>query len=278
MQLTQAEGQLLRDQALLENARADQERFAQLFAKGATSRQQLDTQESLVRQLEGTVKVDQGTIENAKLNITYSRITAPFAGRIGLRRVDAGNIVRATDTDGLAVITRMQPISVIFSIPEDNLPRVLARLAAGEPLTVEAYDRAFRQKLAEGKVLTVDNQIDPNTGTIRVKAEFPNENGALYPNQFVNARLLVETLRDAILVPATALQRGPRGVTVFVVKADNTVAMRPVTVGVIQTGEAAIAKGLAPDETVVVEGAERLREGAKVTPKGDAGRAQEPAK
>jgi len=214
--------------------------------------------------LEGTVKNDQGQIDSAKLNLVYCQITAPVSGRVGLRLVDPGNIVHATDTNGLVVITQLQPITIIFPIPEDNLPQVLARLKAGGPLPVEAYDREMRQRLAVGSLLTVDNQIDPTTGTVRLKAIFSNERNELFPNQFVNARLLVDVRRDATVVPSPAIQRGPQGTFVYAVKADRTATVRTVTVGEIQGGEALIKSGLSPGELVVIDGAERLKEGTRV--------------
>ncbi len=263
-QLTQYEGQLARDQALLTNARLDLERYRVLWAQDSIPKQQLDTQESLVRQYEGTVKNDQGQIDYTKVQLAYCRITSPINGRVGLRLVDPGNIVHATDANGLIVITQLQPIAVLFSIPEDNLPQVLAKLKAGEHLPVEAYDRAQQRKLATGSLLTVDNQIDPTTGTVRLKAVFSNEDNALFPNQFVNAHLLLDVKRGATVVPTAAIQRSPQSAFVYVVKADQTVAMRPVTVGVNQGDETSISAGLAPGEFVVTDGAERLREGAKV--------------
>jgi len=263
-QLTQYEGQLARDQAMLTNARLDLERYRVLWAQDSIPKQQLDTQEWLVRQYEGTVKNDQGQIDYTKVQLAYCRITSPISGRVGLRLVDPGNIVHATDANGLIVITQLQPIAVLFSIPEDNLPQVLAKLKAGEHLPVEAYDRAQQRKLATGSLLTVDNQIDPTTGTVRLKAEIPNADSALFPNQFVNVRLLLEVKRGATLVPSAAIQRGSQGGFVYVVKADRTVAMRPVTVGVNQGDEISISAGLAPGEFVVTDGAQRLQEGAKV--------------
>ena len=263
-QLTQYEGQLARDQALLANARLDLERYRVLWAEASIAKQQLDTQESVVRQYEGAVKNDQGQIDYTKVQLAYCHITSPISGRVGLRLVDPGNIVHATDTTGLVVITQLQPIAVVFTIPEDNLPQVLAKLTAGERLPVEAYDRAEQRKLATGTLLTVDNQIDPSTGTVRLKAEFPNADGALFPNQFVNARLLLEIKRGATLVPNAAIQRSPQGAFVYVVKADQTVAMRPVTIGVSQGDETSVGTGLTPGDPVVVDGADRLRDGAKV--------------
>ena len=210
-QLTQAQGQMIRDEALLKNAKVDQERYRVLTSQDSIAEQQYATQKSLVRQLEGTVKVDQGQIDNAKLQITYSRITAPVSGRLGLRIVDPGNIIHATDTTGVAVITQLEPITVIFTIPEDSLPPVLAKLRAGERLPVDAYNREQSKKLATGSLLTIDNQIDPNSGTVRLRAEFPNKDHALFPNQFVNARLLLDTRRGPRWCPRPPSSAAPRG-------------------------------------------------------------------
>jgi multidrug efflux system membrane fusion protein len=276
VQLTQAQGALARDKALLENAMLDFERYKDLVKKDLIPRQQLDTQESLVHQYEGAVKSDQGQIDNAKLQLAYARITAPISGRIGLRQVDPGNIIHASDANGLAVITQMQPIAIIFSLPEDNLSQILGKLRGGARLVVEAYDRDQKQKLTTGTLLTVDNQIDPNTGTVKLKAEFPNKNYELFPNQFVNARLIIDMLHDALIVPSQAVQRGPQGTFVYVVRADQTVEMRPVTLGVSQEGNASVASGLSAGELVVTEGADRLREGGKVEVKGQQGGASSP--
>lgn len=264
VQLTQAEGQMARDQAQFKNAQLDLERYKGLFEQGFIPKQQLDTQHALVRQLEGIVKADQGQIDNAKLQLLYSRITSPIDGRIGLRLVDAGNMVRANDANGLLVITQLMPITVVFTIPEDNLPVVMARLNSGEPLPVEAFDREQKKKLATGTLLTVDNQIDSNTGTVRLKAVFPNEDGQLFPNQFVNARLLLEMKHGVTIVPAAAVQRGAKGTFVYVVKEDQTVAVRAVGVGAAQGDDLSIDSGLAPDDIVVVDGTEKLRDGSKV--------------
>jgi membrane fusion protein, multidrug efflux system len=264
VQMTQAEGQMARDREQLNNARLDLERYKQLWKQDSIPKQQYDTQEALVRQFEGAVKVDQGQIDNAKLQLIYSRITAPVSGRVGLRQVDAGNIVHASDAGGLVVITQLQPITVVFPIPEDSLSKLLPKLKSGARLTVEAWDREQKQKLASGTLLTLDNQIDPTTGTVKLKALFPNQKNELFPNQFVNARLLVETKKDAIVVPAAAIQRGAQGTFVYLVKADKTVAIRPVTLGVTQADDVSIAAGLEAGELVVVDGAERLRDGSKV--------------
>ncbi len=264
VQLTQVQGQMARDQAQMKNARIDLERYKDLYKQEMIAKQQLDTQESLVRQYEGVLETDQGLIDNAKLQLTYSRVTAPITGRIGLRLVDAGNIVHANDANGLLVITQLQPITVVFSIAEDSLPPVLEKLKSGERLPVDVFDREQKKQLATGSLLTVDNQIDSNTGTVRLKAIFPNENNELFPNQFVNARLLLDVKRGATLIPTAAIQRGSQGTFVYVVNADLSVGVRPVTVGVMQGEQASIDKGLSADERVVVDGTEKLREGSKV--------------
>jgi len=217
----------------------------------------------LVRQYEGAVKVDQGQIDSAKLQLTYSRITAPFSGRAGLRLVDPGNIVHATDTGGVLTITQVQPIAVVFPIPEDSLPLVLRKMKGGQ-LAVEAFDREMKQNLATGKLVTVDNQIDPTTGTVKLKVAFDNKYSELFPNQFVNARLLLDVKKDAIIVPSAAIQKSPQGAFVYVLNADKTVAMKQVKTGISQGGETAVVDGLEIGEQVVVDGAERLRDGSKV--------------
>ena len=266
VQLEQAEGQMARDEAQLKNARLDLERFRLLLSQDSIASQQVDTQAALVRQLEGTVKMDQGVIDNAKLQLTYTRITAPLAGRVGLRLVDAGNIVHASDANGLVVITEVQPIAVLFTIAEDSLPVVLDKLRQGRTLPVDAWDREMRRKLSSGSLLTVDNQIDATTGTVRLKAYFPNADLVLFPNQFVNARLQVDVKRGAVVVPAVAVQRGTGGTFVYVLKPDKTVTARKVTVGVEDGTDVAIEQGLGLNEQVVVDGADRLREGAPVEP------------
>jgi multidrug efflux system membrane fusion protein len=263
-QLTQFEGQLERDQALLTNARLDLGRFQALVKTDAVPRQQLDTQASLVQQLEGTVKNDQGQIDATKVQLVYCRITSPIAGRVGLRLVDPGNIVHAADTGGLVIITQLQPITVIFTIPEDSIPTVLEQLRQGVRLPVEAYDREQRRKLAEGALLTIDNQVDPTTGTVRLRAQFPNTDNRLFPSQFVNARLRLETRRGATVVPTAAVQSSPKGPFVYVVRPDRTVGVRAVGVGVTDGDDVSIERGLAVGEQVVVEGAERLRDGAAI--------------
>jgi len=264
VQLTQVEGQLARDEALLRNARVDLERYKTLVAQDSIPTQQLDTQVELVRQYEGVVKTDQGQIDNVKLQLVYCRITAPLNGRLGLRLVDPGNIVHASDQNGLVVITQLQPIAVVFTIPEDSLPPVLKKLNAGVELPVDAWDRDQRQRLAAGSLLTVDNQIDPTTGTVRLKAIFPNADGRLFPSQFVNAHLRLDVKRGATVVPTAAIQQSAQGTIVYVVKPDCTATVRVVKVGVTEGDNASIESGVAPAELVVVDGADRLREGSLV--------------
>jgi multidrug efflux system membrane fusion protein len=263
VQLMQAEGQMARDQALLANARIDLERYQTLFKQDSIAKQQVDTQAALVRQYEGAVRTDQSQIESAKLQLTYSRVTAPISGRLGLRQVDQGNVVRAGDANGLVVITQLQPVAVVFTIPQDSLPAVLKRLSGAKP-PVEAWDRENKSKLASGTLITVDNQIDPTTGTVKVKAEFPNTDGSLFSNQFVNVRMLVDTRKDATVVPAAAVQRGAQGMFVYVVRDDNTVTVRSVKVGPSDGPVTAIEAGVQPGERVVTDGVDRLREGAKI--------------
>jgi len=264
VQLTQAEGQLARDMALLKDAKLNLERYRELVAKQFIARQQFDDQAALVNQYEGAVKVDQGLIDGAKLQLLYCRITAPIGGRVGLRLVDMGNIVHASDQTGLVVITQVQPIAVLFTIPEDNLPPVLKKLKAGERLPVEAYDRAGRTQLATGELLTVDNQIDSSTGTSRLKAVFQNEDHDLFPNQFVNVRLLLDVRKGTVIVPSAAIQRGPQGTFVYVVKADQTVEVRQITIGPAEGNDAVIETGLSTGELVVTDGVDKLRAGSPV--------------
>ncbi len=264
VQLTQAVGQMAKDQALLKNAQLDLERYQTLLKQDSISKQQVDTQAALVRQYEGAMQSDQGAIDSARLQLTYARVTAPISGRVGLRQIDPGNVVHASDSNGLVVIAQLQPITAVFPIPEDNVPRVLKRLQVGEAISVEAWDRDGKVKLATGKLLTVDNQIDTTTGTVKLKAEFGNENAALFPNQFVNVRMLLATLSDATLVPSAAIQRGAPGTFVYVVKEDKSVTVAPVKLGPVQGEVTAIASGLAPGDSVVIDGADKLREGAKI--------------
>lgn len=264
VQLAQAEGTMARDQALLKNAQADLERYRTLFEQDSIAKQQLDTQASLVRQYEGALKADQAQIDSAKLQLTYSRITAPIGGRLGLRQVDVGNIVHTGDTNGIVVITQLQPVTVVFTLPEDNISAVMKKLHAGQKLAVDAYDRAGKTKLASGVLLTVDNQIDPATGTIKLKAQFANDDSSLFPNQFVNARMLLDVMREIILIPAAAVQRGTQGTFVYVVRDDKSVTVRMVKLGPTEGETAAIESGLSAGEVVVVDGTDKLREGAKV--------------
>jgi multidrug efflux system membrane fusion protein len=263
-QLLQAQGQLARDEALLAEARLDLARYQGLWKKDSVAKQTLDQQGALVRQYEGAVKLDQGQINAAATNVDYCRITAPITGRVGLRLVDPGNIVHAADANGLLVITEIQPITVIFTIAEDDVPPVAQRLNAGQHLSVDAFDRAQQKKIATGSLLTIDNQIDPTTGTVKLRASFPNDDGALFPNQFVNARLLIDTKHDVTLVPDAAIQRSAQNTFVYVVKPDHTVTVRQVTLGPTEGGQTAIDTGLSPGDVVVMTGVDKLQEGSKV--------------
>jgi multidrug efflux system membrane fusion protein len=262
--LTQAEGQLIKDQAALDNARIDLARYQTLLAQNAIPEQQLATQKALVTQYEGAVKVDQGMIDSAKLNLVYCKITAPITGRVGLRLVDPGNIVHASDTNGLLVITQIQPISVIFTLPEDQLPVVFDKVRAGGRLRVDAYDRAMKTRIATGWLSTLDNQIDQSTGTVKLRANFDNRDNALFPNQFVNARLLVEEKHGVTLVPTVAVQRNTQMTYVYQVKPDSTVTVTPVTIGTTEGDEAEVRSGLSPGAVVVMTGVDKLQEGTKV--------------
>ena len=254
--LHQAEGQLLRDQALLKNARIDLERYRLLVKENSAPRQQLDTQDSLVHQYEGTVKIDQALVDNAQLNVDYCRIKAPVSGRVGLRLVDLGNYVTSGDASGIVVITQLQPITVVFPVAEDHLPAVMKQVLAGTKLPVEAYDRGGGMLLAKGFLATVDNEVDPTTGTVKFKAQFDNQDLALFPSQFVNVRLLTGTLRDATIVPAAAIQYGPAGPFVYVVGGDSTVFMRPVKLSRAEADKVAVLSGLTPGARVVIAGAD----------------------
>jgi membrane fusion protein, multidrug efflux system len=264
-QLLQAQGQLARDQSLLENARIDLQRYQELAPHNAVPQQQVATQKALVAQYMGAVKTDEGQIASTKLNILYCRITAPVSGRVGLRLVDPGNIVHATDQNGLLVITEVQPISVIFTIPEDQVPTVVRKMAARQRPQVSAYDRANQAKLAQGLLTSLDNQIDPTTGTLKLRATFDNHDGALFPNQFVNVRLLVDEKHGVTTVPTAALQRNSNGAYVYLVKADSTVTVRNVSVGASEAGQTEITSGLSPGDVVVMTGTDKLQEGSKVS-------------
>ncbi|HEY1424059.1 MAG TPA: MdtA/MuxA family multidrug efflux RND transporter periplasmic adaptor subunit [Candidatus Acidoferrum sp.] len=265
--LEQAEGQLAKDQAQRKDAEANLERYKLLFNEGVIPKQQLDTQAASVGQFDGAIKTDQGQIDNAKLQLTYSRITAPISGRIGLRLVDPGNIVHATDTNGLLIITQIQPIAVIFTLPQDQLPQVFDKLHKGTAqLAVEAYDRDNTQKIASGKLLTIDNQIDVTTGTYKLKAIFNNNDSSLFPNQFVNTHLLVDTRRNLSLIPLAAVQRGPQGTYVYVVENGNTVKIHNITIAQTTAGTVGISNGLQPGDVVVTDGQDKLQDGTKVIP------------
>ncbi|HEX4996686.1 MAG TPA: MdtA/MuxA family multidrug efflux RND transporter periplasmic adaptor subunit [Terriglobia bacterium] len=269
VQLTQAESQKEKDEAILANARLDLQRYTILFGQDSIPKQQLDSQAALVLQNEAAVRADQGAIDAVRLQLIYTRITSPITGRIGLRQIDPGNIVHAADDTGLAVITQLQPIAVIFSIPQDDIPRVMRKLRAGRRLEVDAYDREFKVRLATGSLLTVDNQVDVNTGTVRLKATFSNRDLSLFPNQFVNARLLIDVRRGAVLIPAAAIQRGAEAPFVYAVTGDNTVEERAIAIGPIEGDIAAIDQGLSPGDVVVTEGTDKLQPGAKVEPRGE---------
>lgn len=263
-QLEQMQGQLAKDKALLDDARLDLGRYKDLIAENAIPKQQFDTQVATVGQYEGAVKNDQALVDGANLQLIYARVTAPISGRIGLRLVDPGNIVHASDPGGLLVITQLQPITVVFTLPEDALPQVMKRLAVGNKPAVKAYNRDKTQELADGTLLTVDNQIDPTTGTSKLKAIFKNEEGTLFPNQFVNIRLLIETKHDQVIVPSAAVLRGAQGTYIYVVGADGTAEARPVTPGVSDGLNISIDKGIAAGEKVVVDGADGLQPGSHV--------------
>ena len=267
--VAQTEANLAKDQASLKDAQVNLERFKTLYQSGVISKQQLDTQDSLVGQLQGAIGGDQAMIANAKLNLTYTRITAPISGRVGLRLVDPGNIVHAADPNGLLLLTQMHPIAVIFTLPEDQLATVAQHMRSGA-LAVDAYSRDDQTRLASGKLLTIDNQIDVTTGTAKLKAVFDNQEQALWPNQFVNCRLLLEVRKNSTVVPAAAIQRGPQGTYVFTVKPDKTAEMRPVTVALTQGNFAGISSGLTPGETVVTDGQDKLLPGSHVEPRAGA--------
>ena len=262
--LEQSQGTLAKDQALLKNARLDAERYKKLVAEDSIARQQLDTQLALVRQYEGATLTDQAAVDNAKLNLEYCHIVAPVTGRVGLRQVDQGNYVTAGDTNGIVVVTQLQPISVLFTLPEDNVLKISKPLHDGHSLAVIAMDRANTTKLATGALTNIDNQIDTTTGTFKLRGEFANTDESLFPNQFVNVQLLVETLHDQIVVPTSAIQRGAPGTFVYAVNPDSTVSVKPVKLGVAQGERQAILSGIAPGDTIVTDGVDRLRDGAKV--------------
>jgi len=263
VQLSQTEATLFKDQAALKDARLNLDRFQQLYKDGVISKQQLDTQGSLEAQLDGAVRADQAQVDTVKLNLAYTRITAPVSGRIGLRQIDVGNMVHASDPNGLLVITQLQPIAVIFNLPQDNLQAVSQHMRNGK-LPVEAYSRDDQTKLASGALTTIDNQIDTTTGTGKLKAVFENRDRSLWPNQFVNVHLLLEVRKNNTVVPAAAIQRGPQGTYVFGVKSDNTAEIRPVTVAFSEGNFTAISQGVSPGDNVVTDGQDKLQPGTRV--------------
>jgi membrane fusion protein, multidrug efflux system len=269
--LRNAQGQLQRDQALLDNAQLDLARYINLAAQNAVPKQTLDTQKSLVQQYQGAVVTDQATIDTAKLNILYCHISAPVTGRVGLRLIDQGNYISTTSATTLVVITELQPISVIFTMPEDNLPEVLQRLKANATLEATAFDRAGNNRLAVGTLTTLDNQIDTTTGQVKLRAQFSNDDFSLFPNQFVNVRLLVDTLRNATVVSGAAIQRGAPGTFVYLINPDNTVSVRKVVLGPGSSDRVSVRSGLSPGDRVVVDGADKLRDGAKIVLRGEEG-------
>ncbi len=262
--LMQAQGDLLKDQANLENARVDLTRYENLVKTNAAPEQQLATQRAVVKQDEGQVKTDEGTVESAKVNLVYCKITSPMDGRVGLRLVDPGNIVQTGDSTGLLVITQVQPISVIFTLAEDQLPEVVHKLHAGQALPVDAYDREMKNKIAAGRLIAVDNQIDQSTGTLKLRANFDNNNEALFPNQFVNARLLVQEKKNVILIPTAAVQRSSSSTYVYVVKPDATLDQRQIKLGTQEGDQSEVTEGLEEGDVVVMTGVDKLQEGTKV--------------
>src|SRR5713101_1050040 len=266
VQLEQAEGQLAKDQAQLRDVQVNYERYQLLYKEGVIPKQQVDTQGAQVGQFEGSIKGDQGAIDGAKLQIVYSHVTAPISGRVGLRLVDVGNIVHATDSTGLLVITQLQPIAVIFALPQDQLPQVTAKLRGGVQLTVDAYDRDDTNKIESGKLLTIDNQIDTTTGTYKLKAVFNNDRNLLFPNQFVNVHLLADVKKNLTIVPAAAIQRGPQGTYVYVVQNGNTAKIQTVTIAQTTANTVGLSAGLNAGDVVVVDGQDKLQDGSQVNP------------
>jgi len=262
--LTQVQGQLLRDQALLKNAELDLIRYQQLQAQDSIAKQQVDTQKALVQQYEGTVKLDQGAVDNAQLQLSYSRITAPVSGRVGLRLVDPGNIVHASDTSGLVVITQVQPINVVFAVPETSLGQVLQARTVTNQLKVTVWDRDNRNRLAEGTLLAIDNQLNPGTGTVNLKARFANEPSQLFPNQFVNVHLQLGTQANALTIPTAAVQLGKVGSYVYTVDTEQTVSIAQIATGFVSGDNTVVTQGLQPGQRVVVDGLDKLRDGAKI--------------
>ena len=268
--LAQAKGQLARDEAMLKGAQVDLNRYQNLAAQNAVPHQQLDTQIALVAQDQGIVEADRATVKAAEVNLQYCHILSPLNGRVGLRQVDQGNYVTPGDANGLVVITQLQPISVLFTVPEDNLQAIAKRLQSGAVLPATAYDRSGATKLAEGTLQTFDSQIDQTTGTIKLRAQFSNDNRGLYPNQFVNIRLLLDTHKDVTTMSTAGIQRGVPGTFVYLINADNTVSVRPVQLGVTDGERVEVISGLAPGERIVIDGADKLRDGAKINVRSEA--------
>jgi len=263
-QLTQATGQLVRDKALLANAKSDLLRYQKLFAEDSIAKQVLDTQASLVKQYEGSVISDEGLVQSARVDLAYTKLISPIDGRVGLRLVDQGNYVQTSDTNGLFVINTIHPITVVFSLPEDNVPQVLQKIKLIKSLPVEAFDRQGKTLLSTGKLLTLDNQIDPTTGTVKLKATFDNTDDSLFPNQFVNIRLQIDELKEALVIPTSAVQLGVKGSFVYRLNSDQTVSILPITIGVTHLDDTVVLSGLAQDDIVIVEGTDKLTEGMKV--------------
>jgi multidrug efflux system membrane fusion protein len=274
--LAQAKGQLARDEAMLKGAQVDLTRYQGLAAQNAVPHQTLDTQIALVAQDQGTVEADRATVKSAEVNLQYCRIVSPLDGRVGLRQVDQGNYVTPGDANGLVVITQLQPISVLFTVPEDNLQAISKRLQAGAVLPAAAYDRSGATKIADGTLQTFDSQIDPTTGTIKLRAQFPNESTVLYPNQFVNIRLLLDTRKDVTTISTAGIQRGVPGTFVYLVNADNTVSVRPVQLGVTEGDHVEVRSGLTPGDRIVIDGADKLRDGAKINLRTEADTSKSP--
>jgi multidrug efflux system membrane fusion protein len=275
--LAQAKGQLARDEAMLKGAQVDLARYQGLAAQNAVPHQTLDTQVALVAQDQGTVEADRATVKSAEVNLQYCRILSPLDGRVGLRQVDQGNYVTPGDTTGIVVITQLKPISVLFTVPEDNLQAISKRLQAGAALPSAAFDRGGSKKIADGTLQTFDSQIDPTTGTIKLRAQFPNETEALYPNQFVNVQLLLDTHKDVTMMPTAGVQRGVPGTFVYLVNADNTVSVRKIDLGVTDGDHVEVRSGLQPGDKIVVDGADKLRDGAKINVRAEATGASAPA-
>jgi multidrug efflux system membrane fusion protein len=275
--LAQAKGQLARDEAMLKGAQVDLARYQGLAAQNAVPHQTLDTQVALVAQDQGTVEADRATVKSAEVNLQYCRILSPLDGRVGLRQVDQGNYVTPGDSTGIVVITQLKPISVLFTVPEDNLQAISKRLQTGAVLQAAAFDRGGAKKIADGALLTFDSQIDPTTGTIKLRAQFPNETEALYPNQFVNIQLLLDTHKDVTTMPTAGVQRGVPGTFVYLVNADDTVSVRKIDLGVTDGDRVEVRSGLQPGDKIVVDGADKLRDGAKINVRAEAGDPNAPA-